>query len=77
MERILFDGRTYFHPVTLPGMLPLTITIGSVSKEYRMIGWRIGWVVGPESIILDVALTYTTWLRRQESRKRGRTSAAF
>jgi len=55
MERILFDGRPYFHPANLPGMLERTITIGSVSKEYRMIGWRIGWVVGPTAIMRDVA----------------------
>src|SRR5690606_23064754 len=47
MERILFDGHAPLHPATLPGMSERTITIGSVSKEQRMIGWRIGWVVGP------------------------------
>jgi N-succinyldiaminopimelate aminotransferase len=56
MERILFDGRRLIHPVTLPGMRDRTIIVGSVSKEYRMIGWRIGWVVGPASIMSDVAL---------------------
>src|SRR5262245_12592410 len=47
MERILYDGRPYLHPAGLPGMAGRTITVGSVSKEYRMIGWRVGWVVGP------------------------------
>ncbi|MCI0462309.1 MAG: pyridoxal phosphate-dependent aminotransferase [Gemmataceae bacterium] len=55
MERILYDGRPYFHPAALPGMAGRTITVGSVSKEYRMIGWRVGWVVGPEAITADVA----------------------
>ncbi len=55
MERILFDGKNYFHPASLEGMAERTITIGSVSKEYRMIGWRIGWVVGPSKIMGDVA----------------------
>ncbi len=55
MERILFDGRKYFHPASLEGMAERTITIGSVSKEFRMIGWRIGWVVGPPNIMGDVA----------------------
>ena len=31
------------------------ITVGSASKEYRMIGWRVGWVVGPAGILADVA----------------------
>lgn len=55
MERILFDGRPHINPATLPHMRERTITIGSVSKEFRMIGWRVGWVVGPEEIISDIA----------------------
>ena len=55
MERILYDGRSYFHPASLPDMPELTITVGSVSKEFRMIGWRVGWVVGPEAIMDDIA----------------------
>jgi len=54
MERILFGGRAYFHPATLPGMRERTITIGSVSKEFRMIGWRVGWVAGPAAILQDI-----------------------
>jgi aspartate/methionine/tyrosine aminotransferase len=55
MERILFDGRPYVHPATLGRIAERTLTVGSVSKEYRMIGWRIGWVVGPSAMIADVA----------------------
>ena len=55
MERILYDGRPYLHPASLPGMAEHTITVGSVSKEYRMIGWRVGWVLGPEDVMADVA----------------------
>jgi aspartate/methionine/tyrosine aminotransferase len=56
MERILFDGLTVLHPARLPGMAERTITVGSASKELRMIGWRIGWVVGPPEIVADVGL---------------------
>jgi aspartate/methionine/tyrosine aminotransferase len=55
MERILYDGRAYRHPAALPRMAERTITVGSVSKEYRMIGWRVGWVVGPAGLMADVA----------------------
>jgi aspartate/methionine/tyrosine aminotransferase len=54
MERIVFDGRPIIHPATLEGMADRVITIGSVSKEWRMIGWRVGWVAGPGSIMADV-----------------------
>ncbi len=57
MERILFDGRSAIHPASLPQMRERTFTVGSVSKEYRMIGWRVGWIVGPERIMHDVRLT--------------------
>jgi aspartate/methionine/tyrosine aminotransferase len=55
MERILFDGRPYMHPASLPGLRERTITVGSVSNEWCMIGWRIGWVAGPHGVMADVA----------------------
>lgn len=54
MERILYDGRAVIHPASFSGMREKVITVGSASKEYRMIGWRVGWVVGPAKIIADV-----------------------
>jgi aspartate/methionine/tyrosine aminotransferase len=54
MERILYDGRSVIHPASFPGMRERVITVGAASKEYRMIGWRVGWVVGPAQIIADV-----------------------
>lgn len=56
LERIRFDGQTPAHPAAHPGLSSRTITVGSASKELRMIGWRVGWVVGPESIIADIGL---------------------
>lgn len=56
MERILFDGRRMIHPAGLPGMAERTVTVGTASKELRMIGWRVGWVVGPAEIVKDVGL---------------------
>ncbi len=55
MERILFDNRPLIQPASFPGMREKVITTGSASKEYRMIGWRVGWVVGPADIVADVA----------------------
>jgi aspartate/methionine/tyrosine aminotransferase len=57
MERIVFDGRPVIHPTSLPDMRERTITVGAVSKEFRMIGWRVGWIVGPVNIMADVRLT--------------------
>jgi aspartate/methionine/tyrosine aminotransferase len=56
MERILYDGRPYVHPASLPGAADHVVTVGAASKELRMIGWRVGWIVAPERLIPDVAL---------------------
>ena len=56
MERILYGGRPYVHPASVPGLEDLTITVGSVSKEYRMIGWRVGWVAGPRRAMNRIGL---------------------
>jgi len=47
MERILFDGAPRLNPLQFKGMAERTVTVGAASKEYRMIGWRVGWVVCP------------------------------
>jgi aspartate/methionine/tyrosine aminotransferase len=60
MERIRFDGRPAFNPCSMPELRPRTLTIGSASKELRMIGWRVGWVVGPAAIMHDVNLVGLT-----------------
>ena len=56
MERILYDGLEHLHPASFPGMAERTITVGSVSKEYRMIGSRIGWIVAPLPLLMTLAL---------------------
>lgn len=50
MERILFDDVEHIHPASFPEMAERTITVGAASKEYRMIGWRVGWIVCPLKI---------------------------
>ena len=60
MERIRFDGQPPVHPGAHPGLADRTITVGSASKELRMIGWRVGWVAGPEEIMADIGLVGLT-----------------
>lgn len=60
MERIRFDGRPVAHPAAHPALNPCTITVGSASKELRMIGWRVGWIVGPGTIMGDISLVGLT-----------------
>lgn len=54
MERLVFGGRPVLHPAGLPGMAERTIVVGSASKELRLIGWRVGWIVGPGALVPDL-----------------------
>lgn len=55
MERLLFDGRPLVHPLHFDGMAERTVIAGSLSKEHRMIGWRVGWAAGPAEVIESVS----------------------
>ncbi len=54
MERLLFDDRPLVHPLHVEGMAERTVIAGSLSKEHRMIGWRVGWVAGPAELVESV-----------------------
>jgi hypothetical protein len=56
----VLDGQPPAHPAAHPGLTARTITVGSASKELRMIGWRVGWVTGPEQIMADIGLVGLT-----------------
>jgi aspartate/methionine/tyrosine aminotransferase len=47
MEGIVFDGQPILHPASFEGMRDRTIILGTVSSEYRMIGWRVAWALAP------------------------------
>jgi aspartate/methionine/tyrosine aminotransferase len=59
LEGVLYDGLPLRHPASLTGMPERTLIIGSISKEYRMIGWRIGWIAGPPKVMADVFYTHS------------------
>ncbi|KAI0691637.1 PLP-dependent transferase [Earliella scabrosa] len=50
-ESLVFDGREHVRFATLPGMWDRTITVGSAGKLFAATGWRIGWLIGPPSLI--------------------------
>jgi aspartate/methionine/tyrosine aminotransferase len=77
MERIRFDGGAPVHPASHPGLAERTITVGSASKELRMIGWRVGWVVGPAPIMADIGLVGLTNVVCQVGIAQGAVAAAL
>ncbi|KAI0082568.1 aminotransferase [Panus rudis PR-1116 ss-1] len=50
-ETLVFDKREHVRFATLPGMWDRTVTVGSAGKMFAATGWRVGWLIGPESII--------------------------
>ncbi|PPQ99041.1 hypothetical protein CVT24_003601 [Panaeolus cyanescens] len=48
---LVFDGKEHVRIATLPGMWDRTVTVGSAGKAFAATGWRVGWLIGPQSII--------------------------
>jgi len=49
-DRVVYGGRRVVQPASLPGLRERTITVGCVSKNYGMPGWRIGWAAAPREL---------------------------
>ncbi|KAG6832921.1 hypothetical protein H0H92_004805 [Tricholoma furcatifolium] len=48
---LVFDGKEHVRIATLPGMWDRTVTVGSAGKAFAATGWRVGWLIGPASIM--------------------------
>ncbi|MDA1333161.1 MAG: pyridoxal phosphate-dependent aminotransferase, partial [Bacteroidetes bacterium] len=55
-EYMLYDGREHISLASIPGAYERTITLSGFSKTYNMSGWRLGYAVGPESVITKMGL---------------------
>ncbi|PKO05371.1 MAG: aromatic amino acid aminotransferase [Chloroflexi bacterium HGW-Chloroflexi-3] len=50
-DRLVYSGHKHVCFPTLPGMKERTLLLGGFSKDYAMTGWRIGYALGPASLI--------------------------
>jgi aspartate/methionine/tyrosine aminotransferase len=50
-EDFTFDGREHVSIGSLPGMAERTVTVFSFSKAYGLAGLRVGYLVGPPSLV--------------------------
>lgn len=48
---LIYDGRPFRSIVSIDGMRERTILVNSLSKEFCMTGYRLGYVLGPQEII--------------------------
>lgn len=53
-RKLIYDDKPYLSIATLQGMKDDTVVINSLSKEFCMTGYRIGYVLGPEDIVSAV-----------------------
>jgi len=58
MEKIVYDDSSVILPATLRSARDRTIVVSSVSKNYSMMGWRVGWVCGPRELVRHVENTH-------------------
>jgi aspartate/methionine/tyrosine aminotransferase len=49
-EHITYDGHRHVPPGAVPGLEDRTVTISALSKTYAVTGWRVGWIVAPDSV---------------------------
>lgn len=52
-QKLQFEGR-HQSPAALPGGFERTLTVNGLSKSFAMTGWRMGWVVAPETAIKEL-----------------------
>jgi aminotransferase len=50
-EHIVYAPHRHHYMASLPEMFERTISCSSLSKTYNMTGWRLGYIIGPESVI--------------------------
>lgn len=50
-EHLVYAPYTHTYMSGLPGMFDHTITCNSLSKTFSITGWRLGYVIGPSSVI--------------------------
>lgn len=50
-EHLVYDDCKHISFASLPGMFERTITVSSAGKTFSTTGWKVGWAIGPESLI--------------------------
>ncbi|KZT43032.1 PLP-dependent transferase [Sistotremastrum suecicum HHB10207 ss-3] len=56
---LVYDQKEHVRIATLPGMWERTVTVGSAGKSFAATGWRVGWLVGPPTLIGPVLAATT------------------
>lgn len=57
-DRLIFDDQEHQSVLTLPGLASQSLAIFSFGKTFHSTGWKMGYVVGPESLSREVRKTH-------------------
>ncbi|XP_076436323.1 kynurenine aminotransferase-like isoform X2 [Babylonia areolata] len=57
-EWMIYPGNEHIKIASLPDMWERTITVGSAGKTFSVTGWKLGWSVGPESLLYGPRLVH-------------------
>ncbi|XP_070177162.1 kynurenine--oxoglutarate transaminase 3-like isoform X2 [Littorina saxatilis] len=57
-EWMTYPGIEHIKIATLPGMWDRTITVGSAGKTFSVTGWKLGWSVAPENLLMGAKLVH-------------------
>ncbi|KAI9995319.1 hypothetical protein PInf_012371 [Phytophthora infestans] len=61
-EHILFDGNKHVRIANIDGMGERTLTVSSAGKTFSVTGWKVGWAIGPSSLIKGIYLA-NNWIQ--------------
>lgn len=53
-EYFVYDGLQHFSPASIDGSAEHTISLFTLSKAYGMAGWRCGYMVAPEHLLMPI-----------------------
>lgn len=54
-EHVVFDDCRHVPLASLPGMRERTVKVGSAGKIFSLTGWKIGWIVAPENLVVPIS----------------------
>lgn len=57
-ERLMYDGQPHQSVLSRPGLAAQSLAVFSFGKTFHATGWKMGYVVGPEYLTMEVRKTH-------------------
>jgi len=76
-EWMIYQPNKHIRIATLPGMWERTLTIGSAGKTFSVTGWKVGWAMGPPSLIHALQIAHQNCIYTCPAPTQEAVAAAF